>query len=143
MSNPAKLLVITGASSGIGLACADAFLADGYRVINLSRRHCPNDQVHSIACDLAKIDFAETLTPQLVTELANSSHISVIHNASLLANDKVGETSSAELRHIYEINLIAPNTLNNLLIPHMGKGSSILYIGSTLSEKPCQTHSAT
>lgn len=135
MSKPAKLLVITGASSGIGLACADAFLADGYRVINLSRRHCPNDQVLSIPCDLAETDFAEALAPKLATEVANASHISVIHNASLLANDKVGETSSAELRHIYEINLIAPNTLNNLLIPHMGKGSSILYIGSTLSEK--------
>ena len=58
-----------------------------------------------------------------------------MHNASLLANDKIGETPSAELRHIYEINLIAPNTLNNLLIKHMGTGSSILYIGSTLSEK--------
>lgn len=135
MSKTAKLLVITGASSGIGLACAETFLADGYRVVNLSRRTCPNAQVRSIACDLAKPDFATALTSELETELADASHISVIHNASLLANDKVGDTNSADLRHIYEINLIAPNTLNNLLIPHMSTGSSIIYIGSTLSEK--------
>ena len=34
-----------------------------------------------------------------------------------------------------EINLIASNTLNKNLIPLMKTGSSILYIGSTLSEK--------
>lgn len=135
MSTAARLLVITGASSGIGLACAEAFLADGYRVLNLSRRPCPNDQVRSVACDLAQPDFADALAPVLAPELANASHICVIHNASLLANDKVGDTSSADLRHIYEINLIAPNTLNNQFIAHMGKGSSIIYIGSTLSEK--------
>jgi len=135
MSTTNKLLVITGASSGIGLACAQAFLADGYRVVNLSRRPCPNTAVKSIACDLAQPDFGAALAGELATELAGASHISVVHNASLLANDKIGETSSADLRHIYEINLIAPNTLNNLLIKHMGKASSILYIGSTLSEK--------
>lgn len=34
-----------------------------------------------------------------------------------------------------EVNLIAPAILNRLLIPKMLKGSSIIYIGSTLSEK--------
>jgi len=58
-----------------------------------------------------------------------------VHNASILANDQVGTTASDELRRIYEVNLIAPNTLNNLCIPHMQKASSIIYVGSTLSEK--------
>ena len=34
-----------------------------------------------------------------------------------------------------DINLIAPHTLNQLVIPFMHTGSSIIYIGSTLSEK--------
>lgn len=130
-----KLLLITGASSGIGLACADAFLSAGYQVINLSRRPCPNSAVRSITCDLADPNFADQLAPQINADLQAASHISVIHNASVLANDRVGDTSSAELRHIYEVNLIAPNTLNNLAIRHMQAGSSIIYIGSTLGEK--------
>ncbi len=130
-----KLLLITGASSGIGLACAEAFLADDYRVINLSRRPCPNARVRSIACDLADPGFGQRLEAQIVPDLQAAEQISVVHNASLLANDKVGDTDSGDLRRIFEINLIAPNTLNNLCIAHMQTGSSIIYIGSTLSEK--------
>ncbi|MEC8618340.1 MAG: SDR family NAD(P)-dependent oxidoreductase, partial [Pseudomonadota bacterium] len=33
-------LVITGASSGIGLATARVFIESGYKVINLSRSAC-------------------------------------------------------------------------------------------------------
>jgi len=133
--NSKKLLIITGASSGIGLACAEAFLETGYRVINLSRRPCPNSAVRSIACDLSNPHFGDALAEEMEDELTSASSISLVHNASLLANDKVGETDSAELRRIYEINLVAPNTLNNMVIKHMQTGSSIIYVGSTLGEK--------
>lgn len=130
-----KLLVITGASSGIGLACAERFIAEGFEVINLSRRACPISAVHSISCDLSQADFVNSVASQIEQKLRAADKISLVHNASILANDAVGATASQTLREIYEVNLIAPNSLNNLLIPHMQTGSSILYIGSTLSEK--------
>ena len=37
-----KLLLVTGASAGIGTKTAEHFLADGYSAVNLSRRRCPN-----------------------------------------------------------------------------------------------------
>jgi len=130
-----KLLLITGASSGIGLACAEAFAGEEYTVINLSRRPCPLTTVRSISCDLSNTDFATQLATQIDEELGKAEQICMVHNASVLANDAVGATNSQALRDIYEVNLIAPNSLNNLALPSMHRGSSILYIGSTLSEK--------
>ena len=36
---------------------------------------------------------------------------------------------------MFEVNLVAPNTLNAWTLPRMRAGSSILYVGSTLSDK--------
>ena len=46
-----EVVVITGASSGIGRACAEAFLADGSAVYSLSR-HKRFDDVFHITCDV-------------------------------------------------------------------------------------------
>ena len=130
-----KILVITGASSGIGQATAAAFKAAGYNVINLSRRPCPEVGVSSIPCDLSQPGFSQQIAAQLTEQLDGIEETVLIHNAALLANDSVSTTDSDEFRRILEINLVAPNSLNQLLIPLMEKGSSILYVGSTLGEK--------
>lgn len=130
-----KNLVITGASSGIGQATASLFNAAGYNVINLSRRPCPETDVTSIACDLSQPNFSQKIVVQLTELLGGNRETALIHNAALLANDSVSTTDSNEFRRILEINLVAPNSLNQILIPLMGKGSSILYVGSTLGEK--------
>jgi 3-oxoacyl-[acyl-carrier protein] reductase len=130
-----KNLVITGASSGIGHATAAAFNAAGYNVINLSRRPCPEAGVSSIACDLSQPNFSQEIAAQLTEHLGGVGETVLIHNAAILANDSVSTTDSDEFRRILEINLVAPNSLNQLLIPLMAKGSSILYVGSTLGEK--------
>lgn len=130
-----KTLLITGASSGIGLHTAQRFLAEGFEVINLSRRRCPLEQVTHINCDLAQPGFIEQAGPVLMPLLERSDQITLIHNASRLDNDSAVETPSNALRSVIEVNLVAPNSLNFFTIPYMRPGSSILYVASTLSEK--------
>ncbi len=130
-----KLLIITGASSGIGLHCAEKFLDSGYSVINLSRRRCPIDAVQQINCDLAAPGFTDHIAAQLVPSIQEADEIVLLHNASRLDNDSSVETPSNTLREVLEVNLVAPNSLNYLVIPYMRAGSSILFVGSTLAEK--------
>ncbi len=130
-----KLMVITGASAGIGLATARRFADDGFTVVNLSRRKCPLDVVTHMNCDLSVPGFLDTISPQLTPLLDQADQITLIHNASRLENDSAVETPSNQFREILEINLVAPNSLNYMIIPYMREGSSILYVGSTLGEK--------
>ena len=128
-------LVITGASSGIGLATARAFIEMGYEVFNLSRSPCNVDGVTNIACDLTDPNVLPDIEATLHAGIAGAETLCLVHNAARLAHDCVAEVSPEELRSVYEINLIAPAVLNRMLLPSMSPGSSILYVGSTLGEK--------
>lgn len=128
-------LVITGASSGIGLHTASLFLAQGYVVVNLSRRPCPLEGVIQITCDLAEPDFMNAVKPRLRPVLEQATRAVLIHNASLLTNDSSTQADSSVLRRVLEINVVAPNSLNAFVIPLLHSGSSILFVASTLAEK--------
>ena len=128
-------LVITGASSGIGLATAAVFIESGYTVINLSRSACDVDGVTNITCDLADPNFLPDIETTLLAGITEAETLCLVHNAARLAHDCVAWISPEELRSVYEINLIAPAVLNRILLPSMSPGSSILYVGSTLGEK--------
>ncbi len=130
-----KCLIITGASAGIGLHTAQRFLSEGYTVVNLSRRRCPMDAVSQINCDLSSPGFLETISSQLTPMLQEAEQIVLIHNAAKMENDTAVETPSNAFREVLEVNLVAQNSLNYYVIPFMKPGSSVLYVGSTLSEK--------
>ena len=130
-----KHLIITGASSGIGYATAKLFQEDGYKVINLSRSKINLKDANHLTADLSKRDWSNEVSKKLSSILTDSSEISLIHNASMMQSDNVENIDINNLRDIYEVNLVAPSILNKIIIPYMKNGSSILYVGSTLSEK--------
>ncbi|MEB3342193.1 SDR family oxidoreductase [Okeania sp.] len=130
-----KYLVITGGSRGIGLATAKLFLQKEFQVINLSRNLCPLTNVVNIQVDLTAKDFEENLQKELLPQLENSETIILVHNAARLDKDSVENIQAINLRDILEINVVAPTILNQIIMPKMSKGSAIIYLGSTLSEK--------
>ncbi len=128
-------LIITGASSGIGRAIATRFLVDGWGVTNLSRRPCPERGVENLACDLAHPAGLDGLAAAILSPLASADRICLVHNASAMRSDRIDALASADLRAVLELNIVAANTLNQMVLPRMGPGSSLIYIGSTLAEK--------
>ena len=128
-------LVITGASAGIGAATAELFKKNDFDVVNLSRKPCPVAGVTHIKCDLSQPDFVHSIQDDLIKALGDSTQITLIHNAALLINDNIASTESEQLRRVLEINVVAASSLNQIIIPRMSSGSSVLYVGSTLGEK--------
>jgi|TARA_B110000259_G_scaffold64787_1_gene76380 3-oxoacyl-[acyl-carrier protein] reductase len=130
-----KFLIITGGSSGIGYAAAVLFQKENYKVINLSRSEIPlKDAIH-ISVDLSTSTWHEEVRSTFKTLLEDADQISLIHNASKMQSDNVENFDLDALRDVLEVNLVGPSILNQLTIPYMKRGSSIIYVGSTLSEK--------
>jgi NAD(P)-dependent dehydrogenase (short-subunit alcohol dehydrogenase family) len=130
-----KKLIITGASRGIGLAVARNFLNQDYQVVNLSRSPCPLESVRQIHVDLSDPVSIASIGDELSDEAQNCQQLLLVHNAGLLQKDSLTTVSGAALRRSLEVNLVAPVALNQLLLPLMPPSSSIIYVGSTLSEK--------
>ncbi|MEE4203036.1 MAG: SDR family oxidoreductase [Halieaceae bacterium] len=132
-----QLAIITGASSGIGAAAAERFIAQGFTTINVSRRDCPVPGVENVCGDLAEPVAARAIASDLAHQIGhlNPKEITLVHNAALMLKDDTEHCSDEDLATVMQINIGAINTLNRALIPLMRQGSSVLYVGSTLSEK--------
>ena len=128
-----SMVIITGASKGIGKATAARFIANGDQVLNISRTPSEVEGVNNVTLDLAHSEAAASVA-LLVDSLA-TGEIHLIHNAAKLVNDSVRDVDAETFRSIIDINIVAPQILNQALLPKMVRGSSIIYIGSTLSEK--------
>jgi len=127
--------IITGASVGIGRATAARFIADDYRVFNLARRPCPEQGVINLACDLSSDRSIAEVCAELGPAIADSTAVALIHNASQMRKDSADQCDSDSLRAVLETNVVAINSLNQRLLPAFPSGSSVIYVGSTLSEK--------
>ncbi len=130
-----KIAVITGGSKGIGLATAERFKAAGYNIVNISRSPSPMESVHHITADFSQQNWQASVADNLRSVVKGASSIALIHNAAVLYKDSIDQLPAEQLRFVMEVGLVAPAILNQLLLPAMLPGSSILYIGSTLGEK--------
>lgn len=132
------LAILTGASSGIGAAAAEQFIDQGYSVINISRRDCPVPGVETLHTDLADTasltGTCDTLTARLQAR-NGAAPVCLVHNASLMLKDRCDTTEDSALIEAISVNVLSINTLNRSLLTAMPQGSSVLYVGSTLSEK--------
>jgi len=129
-----KTLLITGASKGIGFETARQFVNKGYRVINVSRSEACHADIENFKLDLGQ-EEAEAKIIKFVSEQLSAGEICLVHNAAKLNNDTANATNSGSFRDVLELNVVAPHILNQHILPLMKAGSSIIYIGSTLSEK--------
>lgn len=129
-----KILVITGASRGIGLATAQLFKEGGFRVINLSRSPSPLEGIENLYVDLGSSGWEETIKTQLLPTLNGAEKIVLVHNAGAIIKDSLPALDIEAFKRVLTINVVAPAQLTHLLLPSMRAGSSIIYISSTLGE---------
>jgi NAD(P)-dependent dehydrogenase (short-subunit alcohol dehydrogenase family) len=120
--------LITGASSGFGLAIAEAALERGDRVVATARR--PGaiegfDEGERVA--LVQLDVTDSEQRQAVVDAAidRFGRIDVlVNNAGRTQVGAVEETTDQELRDLFELHFFAPAALTSAVLPQMRRQGS-------------------
>ena len=133
-----RTAIVTGASSGIGRASAEALARAGYTVFGTSRRTISNGppQVSMLACDVTNGDSINAL---ISTVLAQTGRIDLlVNNAGVGMLGGAEESSVAQVQALFDVNLFGVMRMTNAVLPSMrrrGQGR-IINIGSILGLVP-------
>ena len=131
-----KTAIITGASSGIGLATAKRFSAEGWRTILLARRA---NELAALAeelpgCSYAAGDYALPETSAKISELLhkkNITHIDAMVNcAGIIGADHITDVPLEEWRKPLDTMLNGAIQMTRLAAANMPDGGRIVHVTS-------------
>jgi 3-oxoacyl-[acyl-carrier protein] reductase len=131
VSNERALAVVTGTSSGIGLAIATRLLDDGWRVLgwDIAAPRITHDNFESRALDLTSADATEEAARAAGTVQA------FVHAAGLLRVGPAGAMQAADGELMWRVHVDAACRIVNVLLPRMceGRRGRIVLVGSRVS----------
>ena len=151
-----ELVIISGASKGIGYGLLTTFLEKSHHVIAISRSKAADfdrlneeypQQLDWINLDLSK---PNTFIPKIKAVFSSSllkdfDSISLIHNAGVLSPiSPIGSKRSLEeLTNIVSLNLLAPMLIDEIFLnTELEATRKILYISSGAGRRPIHSWSA-
>src|SRR5580698_18009 len=120
-----RLMVVTGASSGIGAAAAALLMAQGAQVIALDIRPSPNADLRYVRCDLAdpgSLRQALAALPATVDGLVNAAGLPGTHDGEL----------------VFKVNFLGLRELTESLLPRLPTGGSVVHVASTAGSQWAQ-----
>lgn len=131
-------ILITGCSSGIGLAIARGLQERGYRVVASVRDRRDVEKIKDLGLKCVQLDLADTNSIQRAVEwlLAKTGNqlYALINNGAYGQPGAVEDLSTDALRRQFETNLFGTHELTRLLIPTLRQQarSNIIQISSLL-----------
>lgn len=132
-----KRAVISGGTSGIGLATARALLADGAEAWLLARHENPElmaeltaayaDKVHFIACDVSKRSDCRNVAAQL----KKAGNVDFLVNcAGIYREQSLEMLTEAEFDEIFNVNIKGTVFLTQALLPHFAAAGAVVNVAS-------------
>ena len=126
-----KIVLITGASSGIGKSTATYLLKKGYTVYGTSRnpKNIKEFPFNLIALDVLKVD---TINAAVKLILDKEGRIDVlINNAGMGITGPIEDTPTEEMRAVFNTNLFGAIDVMKAVLPQMRKQKSGVIINVT------------
>jgi NAD(P)-dependent dehydrogenase (short-subunit alcohol dehydrogenase family) len=121
-----RRIVVTGANSGIGRALASELVAAGDLVIGMDRfLDTLPAGVLGVACDLSDANSTATAVDKVV-EVATGTAGGSLDGLAAVA----GVPGTAPVDIVLRVNLIGLRRCAELLLPHVGRGGSLVLVSS-------------
>jgi len=130
-----ELIVITGASSGIGLSMTKALLEAGCSVLGLARDFSKSGLDHpnfsSLSLDLADIDKLPARLAEIIAEL-KMPVAALINNAGLGKMGFLEQLSVRDMRLVMDVNFMSHAIVTKAFLPAMKQRQQgdIVFLGS-------------
>ena len=133
-----KTAIVTGASTGIGRATAEALAQRGFTVFGTSRRVTGANpkQVSLLNCDVTD---DESVRGMIASVLSRTGRIDVlVNNAGIGLQGGAEESSIAQVQALFDVNLFGVIRATNAVLPAMRQrgGGRIINISSVLGLIP-------
>ncbi|HEY1367283.1 MAG TPA: SDR family oxidoreductase [Gaiellaceae bacterium] len=130
-----KVAVVTGASSGIGTAVAEAMSEAGAKVVLTGRdearlracaERCSGSRV--VVADLLEDDAPAWIVAETIDAFGALNVI--VHSAGLFWPRPFAETPLEELDLQWRVNVRAPYALTQAALPHLGSDGVVIFVSS-------------
>lgn len=145
-----KKVLITGASKGIGLACAQGFAAEGARVHIAARNESAlktaadaMSQQHGIEVSVHPFDLGRTPNVMALAQACSDVDV-LVNNAGAIPNGSLAEIDDATWRHAWELKVFGYINLSRELYRNMCKRGSgvIVNVIGVAGERPRSSYIA-
>lgn len=126
-----KIILITGATSGVGYALAKRLLGDGHCVWALGRNRDVLDDLKREGAEVFPVELSNLEEMDRFMQLIETPAI-VIFSAGVGSFSYACEATDAEIEHTMTVNVMAPMQLTRRLLPRMmaQNEGKLIYIGS-------------
>jgi 3-oxoacyl-[acyl-carrier protein] reductase len=111
-----KVIVITGASKGIGHAAAHALVDSGWSVIGVARNAPQTFPGEFIETDLADRDKTQALADDLRT---HSNVLGIVNNVGLARHENISDVDPGVFAALMDLNVRPALQITNALLPAM------------------------
>lgn len=131
MSNEARRAVVTGTSSGIGLAIAQALLSQGWTVQGFD---IASPSIEAAGFTHHTVDLLESRATELAA-LACIGAQAFVHAAGILRTGRIGELNADHGALMWRLHVDAASRIANVLLPAMAEARSgrVVLVGSRVA----------